>query len=366
MPRNELERLKAVNRFFKLEISKENELQEIVDLAAETCQTQIAIISLIDEDVQHILFKTGTDADTITRLDTFCHYTIQQDEVMVVPDAQLDKRFAKNPFVSGVEGIRFYAGAPIRTQDGYNLGTLCLVDQVPRELTSSQLRMLQVLSKQVTHLLEFDASLKTLKELYVEAKSAEIQLRSYFESSSSCHLLLDKDLVLMDFNKAAVVFAANTYQVKLVTGMHANEYVHPSYAQNYLANCKQTLEGKVIELERQINYNGDAMWWQMNYEPARNKDGEITGVSYNSTNITNRKEQELKIIAQNESLKKIAYMQSHELCKPVASIMGLMNIFKSDDYMASREDLLVMEKAVNELDEKIRVINRYAEHVQVP
>lgn len=97
-----------------------------------------------------------------------------------------------------------------------------------------------------------------------------------------------------------------------------------------------------------------------------NKDGEIIGVSYNSVNITKRKEQELKIIAQNESLKQIAYLQSHELRKPVASIMGLMNIFKSDDYTTTREDLLMMGRAVDELDDKIRVINHYADNIQVP
>ncbi|MGI4749003.1 MAG: GAF domain-containing protein, partial [Janthinobacterium lividum] len=227
MPQKELERLAAVNRFLNLEFSKEKELQEIVNLAARICKTPTALITLIAEDTQYVKFKFGSDLETTRREDAFCNHVIGQQEVMMVPDALLDTRFVNNPLVTGGPGIRFYAGSPITTQDGHNLGSLCVIGQESKELSSDQQEMLQALSKQVIHLLEFDASLNILKEQFLEAKDSEIKLRSFFESSSACHLLLGETLEVLAFNKVTTEFVQKMYQAKLATGMRVTDFIHP-------------------------------------------------------------------------------------------------------------------------------------------
>lgn len=359
MPLKELERLQAVNRFLTLEIDKEKELNDIVRMAAEICGTSTALITLLDDQTQYIRFKVGFDKDTTNKKDAFCAHVIEQYEVMMVPDALLDGRFANNPLVTGNPNIRFYAGAPLTTQDGHNLGSLCVIDQSPKLLSALQLQMLEVLSRQVIHIFEFEISITILKKQFVEARNSEIKLRSFFESSKSCHLLLGKDFDILAFNKSLEKFILNTFRSTVSEGTDIRSFVHKDHFQSFEENYKNALAGNSAVSEMYLTYEHAAIWWYMTYEPAYNQTGEIIGVSFNATDITKRISQEKLVVAQNESLKKIAFMQSHELRRPVSTIMGIMDLIKSEDYVTSKEELLILEQAVEELDNKIRMIVNY-------
>jgi PAS domain S-box-containing protein len=279
---------------------------------------------------------------------------------MIVPDALKDERFVNSSLVTGDSCVRFYAGSPLTTHDGHNLGGLCVIDQAPRQLTSNQQQMLRILSKQVINILEFDSSLEILKEQFIEAKSAENKLRSFFESFSSCYILIGKDLEILDYNKASANFVKGKYHAKISAGMKVTNYLHqplPAFISNY----NKALNGMPVTIERQVKYTDETIWWSFTFAPAHDPEGGIIGVSFKATDITKRMEDAQKVSAQNESLRQIAYIQSHELRRPVASIMGLMNIFKYDDYTTTREELLMMQAAVDELDEKIRLIISYTE-----
>lgn len=360
MPENELTRLQAVHRFLTLKISKGKELQEIVSLAAEICQTPIALITLLDKDIQYIKFSVGIDLDKTASEDTFCSYVIQQDDVMIVPDIAQDERFSDSPLVSKKSNIRFYAGSPLTTRNGDNVGCLCVIGYEVKQLSSIQVRMLKLLSAQVMQIMEFDFSLNILKEQFIQAKSAEIKLRSFFDSSSSFHLFIGKEFEVIHFNKSIADYIYAIYKIQLVQGMKIIEYLEPDYIQDFIKNYKHALTGFPVSTERQIKFGETEIWFNLTYDPDKNREGEIIGVSFNATDISERKVTEEKILLQNESLKKIAYIQSHELRKPVASIIGFMNIFKEDGYIATKEDLMMMEKAVNDLDQKIRTIINYA------
>ena len=359
MPLRELERIAAVNRFLKLEISKEKELQDIVELAAKICGTPTALITLIDADTQFIKFKVGFKYETTLREDAFCDHVIEQEQVMMVKDAQLDERFAANPLVTGDPNIRFYAGSPLTTQDGLNLGSLCVIDQLPKELNDLQQQMLAALSKQVIQLLEFDSSVNILKEQFITAKRSEIELRSFFESSIDCHLLLGKDFEVLAFNKSMDRMVASAYKRNLVRGKEMGQYLNIKFKDDFYKSYLKALKGTAAFEQRNINYGDRQIWWLIKYEPAFDMDGEIIGVSVNATDVTARVANEQVVTAQNESLREIAFIQSHELRRPVASIMGLMNLLKSDHRVSGIEELELMEKAVLELDEKIHLVVGY-------
>ena len=277
----------------------------------------------------------------------------------MVPDAQLDERFAANPLVTGDPNIRFYAGSPLTTQDGLNLGSLCVIDQRPKELNELQQQMLAALSKQVIQLLEFDSSITILKEQFVEAKRSEIELRSFFESSIDCHLLLGKEFEVLAFNKAIERMVATAYSRTLVRGNEMGQYLNPKFKDEFYNSYLKALKGTAAFEQREINYGNRQIWWLIKYEPAFNADGEIIGVSVNSTDVTARVEHEQTVTAQNKSLLEIAFIQSHELRRPVASIIGLMDLLKSDQRVSGIEELKLMEKAVLELDEKIHLVVGY-------
>lgn len=137
---------------------------ELTELASTICQTPISLISLLEYERQWFKSRVGLDVSETSRSVSFCDYAIRGEGVMLVPDATKDDRFSANPLVVGEPHIRFYAGAPLVTKDGVKLGTLCVIDREPRELTSSQLRSLEILSRQVITNLELRHSTRMLVE----------------------------------------------------------------------------------------------------------------------------------------------------------------------------------------------------------
>lgn len=165
LPENEAERLKALYELEILDTNAERVFDGLTSLAAYICKTPMAVISLIDTDRQWFKSRHNVSETETSRDISFCAHAILQDSTFTVPDATKDERFCDNPFVTAENGIRFYAGSPLATREGYKLGTLCVVDQVPRELSIGQLAALRELSFQATSQFELRRELKMLKKV---------------------------------------------------------------------------------------------------------------------------------------------------------------------------------------------------------
>jgi two-component system, NtrC family, sensor kinase len=171
--RNDHERVAVLEKYAILDTEPEQAFDDLTLLASFICKTPIALISLIDEDRQWFKSKVGMTASETPRNIAFCSVAIQQSDVMVVPDTLKDERFRDNPSVTGGPKIRFYAGAPLINEDGYALGTLCVVDKTPREFGDEQKEALQALSRLVLRQLEFRRNLHLLKEALTERTKDE-------------------------------------------------------------------------------------------------------------------------------------------------------------------------------------------------
>src|ERR1700743_881164 len=167
------ERVAALQKYAILDTEPEQAFDDLTLLASFICKTPIAMVSLIDEDRQWFKSKIGLAASETPRDVAFCSVAIQQPEVMVVPDTVKDERFRNNPFVTAEPKIRFYAGAPLVNEDGYALGTLCVVDKTPREFDNDQKEALRALSRLVLAQLEFRRNLQLLKEALTERTKDE-------------------------------------------------------------------------------------------------------------------------------------------------------------------------------------------------
>ncbi len=150
----ELSRLAALLRYEILDTPDEAAFDDITQLAARFCGTPIALVSLVDQHRQWFKSRLGLDVSETPRQISFCTHTIEGDGVFEVPDATRDPRFADNPLVTGEPDIRFYAGTPLTSADGYNLGTLCVIDRQPRQLSAEQRDTLERLGRQVMRLFE--------------------------------------------------------------------------------------------------------------------------------------------------------------------------------------------------------------------
>jgi GAF domain-containing protein len=172
-PVNEAGRVAALEKYAILDTDAEQSFDDLTLLASFICKTPMALISLVDEDRQWFKSRVGIKASETSRDIAFCSTAILQSDVFVVPDALKDDRFRDNPLVVSDPHVRFYAGAPLINEDGYALGTLCVVDREPRELAPDQKEALKALSRLVLAQLEFRRNLILLKEALTDRTKEE-------------------------------------------------------------------------------------------------------------------------------------------------------------------------------------------------
>lgn len=154
LPPDEAERLAALQQTSVLDTPFESVYDDLTHLAATLCEVPIALISLVDESRQWFKSSIGLRASETPREQAFCaHAILSPDDLMEVPDASQDPRFAGNPLVTGSPHIRFYAGSPILSEEGLPLGTLCVIDRQPRQLTPMQQASLRALARVTSELL---------------------------------------------------------------------------------------------------------------------------------------------------------------------------------------------------------------------
>ena len=193
VPKNEKQRLKVLWQYSVLDTMPEEIFDDLTELAARICEAPVAMITLVDEDRQWFKAKVGVSINETSRDISFCAHAITQPGLFIVPDATRDERFAKNPLVKSDPKVRFYAGAPLVSPDGYALGTLCVIDKVPRELRPEQKQALRILARHVVTQLELrrrsgelanarqerDRIQKDLKEARAELVKVRRELRQH-------------------------------------------------------------------------------------------------------------------------------------------------------------------------------------------
>jgi len=176
VPRNEARRLKVLWQYDVLDTVPEEVFDDLTELAARICEAPIALISLVDENRQWFKSKIGLTPTETSREISFCAHAIMQDGLFIIPDATKDERFAQNPLVTSGARIRFYAGAPLITPDGHALGTLCVIDKVPRQLRPEQQQALRVLARHVMSQLELRHRARELADAHKARETTRDEL----------------------------------------------------------------------------------------------------------------------------------------------------------------------------------------------
>ncbi|MEC9347046.1 MAG: GAF domain-containing sensor histidine kinase [Pseudomonadota bacterium] len=187
VPEDEAERLEELRAARILDTTTDPKFERIVQIVADLMDTPIALVSLVDEDRQWFKARLGLDVQETHRDMAFCAWAIVDDTPFVVEDATQDTRFRDNPLVQGDPNIRFYAGAPLVTQTGRRLGTVCAIDRRPRQVSKVQLEKLRHLAAMATDMIELHRDMLTIRDLMDQART-EASQRALFLSSFSHEL----------------------------------------------------------------------------------------------------------------------------------------------------------------------------------
>ncbi len=203
---SEADRLNALHAYGVLDTLPEAQYDGITRLAATICGTPIALVTLVDDHRQWFKSRFGMKATETPRDISFCGHAISKRELMIVADAAIDPRFRDNPLVTGEPHIRFYAGVPLADPDGHCLGTLCVIDRVPRELTASQREALTLLAGQVMVLLESRRQVARLKQAQASLAREEERFRAFMDNSPAVAFMKDDEGRFVYVNEPLVRF----------------------------------------------------------------------------------------------------------------------------------------------------------------
>lgn len=214
LPENEAERIRGLYELDILDTLEEQAYDELTLLAAQICNTPIALVSLVDHDRQWFKSRHGLDASETPREVAFCAHAILGDSVFVVEDSGLDERFHDNPLATGAPHVKFYAGAPLVMKDNLKVGTLCVIADEPRSITPEQERALEVLARQVVSQLELRLKIRELESLdkskdeFISTVSHELRTPLTSINGSLSLLLNNKAGKLQDRQQQMVEIAA--------------------------------------------------------------------------------------------------------------------------------------------------------------
>jgi PAS domain S-box-containing protein len=200
IPANESDRLVALDRYHILDTLPEQVYDDLTQLAADICGTPIALISLVDKDRQWFKSRVGLEATETPRDISFCGHAVAAKATLNIPDARQDPRFADNPLVASDPNIRFYAGVPLITHDNFALGTLCAIDTQTRNLTDTQIRQLETLSRLVINQLELRLNRSSTESQLDEVLSLK---QAILDNANFAIIATDLEGTIQSFNVAA-------------------------------------------------------------------------------------------------------------------------------------------------------------------
>lgn len=279
-PSDEDERLAAVRGLLLLDTPAEPAFDRITRLVARTLDVPIVLISLIDADRQWFKSRIGIDTLEISRQDSICAHAILQSSPLVVEDARLDGRFADNIYVTGSPQIRFYAGVPLRSQDGHALGTLCAMDVQPRQLDDDQLGFLSDLAEVVAKEFQMREALRQARTQLIhtdaELVASEARFRSMFELASVGIALVAPDGGWISINDALCRILG--YSADELARLPFRDITYPDDLDADLHLLEQLVAGQIdhYHLEkRYLRKDGRPVWAHLSVTKKMSADGEL-------------------------------------------------------------------------------------------
>ena len=339
LPDNETARQARLENLGVLDSLPQKAFDDITTLASAICGTPIALISLVDNDRQWFKSRVGLDATQTSREVAFCsHAILTPAEVFEVEDATCDPRFSDNPLVKEAPDIRFYAGAPIVTDDGFALGTVCVIDRETRQLDEAQRRSLQSLSSLVATLLEHEKSAhdEQLREAKEASRRNEV-LTALNASGLDLMSFVDTDYIYRYVNQTYLSYWSRErghIEGQCVSALMGEAVFHKTVKPHF----DQALAGKQVDYEADIDFPGSGKRHvEVTYLPARNTDGTISGVIVRAHDITSLKQREDQLLdtvtkLEHKTLEqeRFIHIVSHDLREPINTINNFASLLGGD------------------------------------
>lgn len=364
---NESERLRALEEYHILDSTPEKEFDEIVELASAMFDAPISFISLIESERQWFKSIKGLPVKEAERKYAFCDYTLKQPgEVMVVNDATSDERFKNNPYVVENPKVRFYAGTALVTEDNLAIGTMCVIDDKPRDFTEEEARILTIFAKRIMTLLDLrKESLRSKRELHLTKFELDKTLDRLIEAQSMARIgSWDWDLKTDDLYWSPEMYKTYDIAPEKVGNLFEEwmSKVHPEdsgLVRKTLLEGIKTGKDAIIEY-RIISKTGNEIWLET-IGNVKTDQGEVTRMSGTVQEVTRRKDAETKKVLYTKTLEGMMFDLSHKIRQPLTNSLGLVEAFNTHQLSEEKvgEFVEYLKVSVKKMDEYIREMSNY-------
>lgn len=275
----ERRRLTALDRYQILDTDREEAFDEVARLAADICETPIAVVNFITDRRQFFKAEVGLGVRETPFDSSFCAKAILEQDFLLVPDATKDSRFDCNPLVTSAPHLRFYAGALLKTTDDLPLGTVCVLDYRPRELTELQQRTLRILAKQIMAQLDLRRIVRSEREAYQRAEEEKTRYLAVFESATDYGIVVtDKEGVIIDWNTGAAEILG--WKKEEAVGQHVSVFFTPEDRDLKIAEAEMAaalVRGRGVDERWHIRKNGERFWANGQMMPLKSDGNAVDG-----------------------------------------------------------------------------------------
>lgn len=346
---NEEERLRCLETFEILDTATDEAFQDVVKVASQICGTPIALISLVDKTRQWFLAERGLGVRETPKEQAFCGYTILGNELLVVPDSLKDRRFADNALVLGHPHIRFYAGAPLIAASGHRLGSLCVIDSQPRELSVEQAEALGSLSKVVVSLIErrqlsgrLTEALARVERRDALVKKSEQRFQAVFDSQRQLVGIVNLSGDLEIANLSGVEAAGAPRGTYLGQALWALPLWQHDLAvrESIRESVKRAGSGESVRMETTYFAYGAMHWSHFSLVPFRDSDGQVLFLVAEVHDITELKQTQQALEELNCQKNLLLGMAAHDLRNPLAVILGYTKFIRNRCFQGVPEKVL--------------------------
>ena len=330
--KNEEERLEALKSYSIMDSLPEEVYDNITELASIICGTPIALVSLLDGKRQWFKSKVGLGARETDKKISFCQYAILENKIFEVTNVMDNPLFADNPLVKGDPNIRFYAGAPLTDEDGYNLGTLCVIDSKPNKLSDKQARSLTLLAKEVISQL-------SARRKSIEFKSTE----EYFNRSMDMICIVNSDGYFKKVNPRFLKVLG--YSKKELLSKPLVEFIHKKDREATSQKIEELVNGTpIIEFQNRFkckNGKFKIFSWNAGVEV---KTGDMFAMA---RDVTEREKAKKKLKLEKETAEKATQSKdeflanmSHEIRTPMNAVLGFTELLNSTKVTGEQEEYI--------------------------
>jgi len=371
IPDNEAQRLQALESYRVLDTPPEKGFDDLTVIAADALDVPIALVSLVDADRQWFKSRYGFDVLETPRDVSFCGHVVAEEKVLVVEDARRDVRFSDNPLVTGEPFVRFYAGCPVRTDDGHVLGTVCAFDQEQRTLTDKQRAVLKRLAAQAMNQLEMRRKLflltddahdetprrkaeECVQEALAEVCDREARLSAIVGTAVDAIITIDTDGIIETVNPAGEQLFGYAARELVGQNVHVLMPSSPDRERHdqYIASYMATGSSKIIGIGREVlALRKDGTTFPVELAVSEMRIGDKTMFTGILRDVSERKKIERM---KSEFIATV----SHELRTPLTSIRGSLGLLAGGEMGELSEQASEMIKiARNNSCRLVRLVN---------